>query len=119
MTPTSQSSREGTPQIHVDGVEVPFFGDSSPSPPQMKRRRSRTVTLRDGIEEGDENSQSPNMESTGAAVREDHSYMSQVEIGGVALVDQEPARPLAKGRSSLPQPGSVRKPLPALPEDPS
>ncbi|KAK0622869.1 UNC-like C-terminal-domain-containing protein, partial [Immersiella caudata] len=124
MTPTSQTSREGTPLIHVDGVEVPFFGDSSPSPPtqqQLKRRRSRLIleTAEEGIEEADETGLSPGIQSAGSSVSNDRSYVSQTEVVGVVHVEQEPPmRPLAKARSNSSQLGSVRKPLPALPEDP-
>ncbi|KAK4448590.1 UNC-like C-terminal-domain-containing protein [Podospora aff. communis PSN243] len=125
MTPTSQTSREGTPMIHVEGVQVPFFGDSSPSPPsqqQVKRRRSRVVseTAEEGIEECDETELSPGVQSTGSSVRDNRSYVSQTETAAVVHDEQEPLmRPLAKSRSSSSQLGSVRKPLPALPEDPS
>ncbi|KAK1756241.1 UNC-like C-terminal-domain-containing protein [Echria macrotheca] len=135
MTPTSQFSREDTPLIHVDDVGVgrPFLGgDSSPSPPQLLRRRSRTVSSEgtaagggggaEGIGEEDEfdHVSSINGGETEGSLREDHRYMSQTEFGGVVTVDQESTKPLSKGRSGISQlSGAVRKPLPALPEDPS
>ncbi|KAK0645878.1 UNC-like C-terminal-domain-containing protein [Cercophora newfieldiana] len=123
MTPTSQTSREGTPLIHVDSVDGPFFGDPSPSPPhqqqQVQRRRSRIVseTAEERIEEGDENS----VAGLDASARDDRSYASQGQDSGPVHYDEQdpPMRPLAKVRSSSSQLGSVRKPLPALPEDPS
>ncbi|KAK5663907.1 hypothetical protein OQA88_118 [Cercophora sp. LCS_1] len=127
MTPTSQISREGTPLIHVEGVDDAFYGESSPSPPppQLTRRRSRTPSEGAGgdnniIAEGDE-AETPPRKKSDSRLGEDDRYASpQVEFGGVVTVNQESTKPpTTKARSGMSQVGGVRKPLPALPEDPS
>ena len=122
MTPTSQFSREGTPLIHVGGVEVPFPGDPSPSPLQLNRRRNRT-TQEGAEEEGNEdaNEEGAPQKSLGGqgTLRDEQRHTSQARFGDMIAVELEPARSLGKGRSGLPQVGSARKPLPALPEHPS
>ncbi|KAK0738578.1 UNC-like C-terminal-domain-containing protein [Schizothecium vesticola] len=126
LTPTSQFSREGTPLIHVD---VPsFYGDSSPSPPPQTRHsggRRRLLMgegrVDDGIEEEDEQDDV----ASPPPPREDSSILEEEEQGSPrpsveeATAEQDSAKTLLSGRSSLVLQRGVRKPLPALPEDPS
>ena len=120
MTPTSPFSREGTPLIHIDRTEARFYGDSSPSSsPELTRRRNRTMS--DCVGEDDQESGFSVVigESTESPQREDLRHASRDEFGGIVTIDEGSVKSLSKGRSSLCQLGGVRKPLPALPEDPS
>lgn len=105
--------------IHVEVAEDgAFYGESSPSPPAMlpqvgRRHVRRRLNLDEsnGIEEEDEEeadlaSSPPREEGDG-------------KFGGLMGAETESAKKALKGRSSLQSLGGVRKPLPALPEDPS
>ncbi|KAK1831708.1 UNC-like C-terminal-domain-containing protein [Podospora conica] len=135
LTPTSQFSREGTPLIHVDGVEVdvPFYGDSSPSPPpslqarHVRRRLLGEGKVEDGIEEEDEQDVEQDVASPPPPPGRDpggnESLLEEDEQGSPrpsvedTTAEQDSAKTLLSGRSVLQR--GVRKPLPALPEDPS
>lgn len=123
LTPTSQFSREGTPLIHVDAPPS-FYGDSSPSPPpslqarHVRRRLLGEGKMDEGIEEEDEQdvaSPPPPHPGRDPEEEEQDSPRPSVEEG---TAEQDSAKTLLSGRSLLQQRG-VRKPLPALPEDPS
>ncbi|KAK3369180.1 UNC-like C-terminal-domain-containing protein [Lasiosphaeria ovina] len=97
LTPTSEFSREGTPLIEVDGIEGSVGESEERSPDQP--------------------------DSSDGSLREDDDppfdSADRPESGAV-MADQELARPPSRGPSAMSQlGGGSRKPLPALPEDPS
>ncbi|KAK0710904.1 UNC-like C-terminal-domain-containing protein [Lasiosphaeris hirsuta] len=136
LTPTSQFSREATPLIHVDGVDVPFYDVAdSPSPPtpppsqhqqqpksppqqpKRQRRRKSGGSKGKGHINGNGNGSSGGSGNRSAAkdgAEQDVDAELSPEPG-----PEEPAAPLSAGRLSMSQMqmGGVRKPLPALPED--
>lgn len=127
LTPTSQFSREGTPLIHVDAPPS-FYGDSSPSPPppslqarHVRRRLLGEGKMDEGIEEEDEQdvaSSPPPPPAGNSSLLEEEEQDSPRPSVEEATAEQDSAKTLLSGRSLLQQRG-VRKPLPALPEDPS
>lgn len=137
LTPTSQFSREATPHIHVDGVEVPFFDVAdSPSPPtpppsqdqqqpksppqQPKRQRRRKSGGGKGKGHISGNGNGSNGSGNGNVAKDGIEQDVDAELSPEPEPDETGA-PLSTGRLSMSQMqvGGVRKPLPALPEDPS
>ncbi len=98
LTPTSDLSREGTPIIQVEDVEVPFFEDAG----RCIYTENETSTELDSVE-GTPETGTDRSQHVGQGAEESlkpllrHSHSTKSQLGG----------------------GAGRKPLPALPEDPS
>ncbi|KAH8895178.1 hypothetical protein GQ53DRAFT_744633 [Thozetella sp. PMI_491] len=110
LTPTSELSREGTPIIQIDEIEVPFFEDAGRSgytavtPPRSTVGNDIYPDLDCGESTPEPGKSEPRLvpldeedvdEEPTSLLR--HSHSTKLQLGGV---------------------GGARKPLPALPEDP-
>jgi hypothetical protein len=125
LTPVSKSaassvySREPTPAINVEEVDVPFFHDLRGAgkfitPPRNRREDS---LLSDDSEAPDSVEGTPVRSSGEAAGSVNDEYMSGSDI--LDRIQEQHGQQQARNRrwSDLSQPGGARKPLPALPED--
>lgn len=127
LTPVSKSaassvySREPTPAINVEEVDVPFFHDMGSAghhntPP---KKRQEDSLFSDDSEAPDSMEGTP-VNSSGDDVgngNDNDEYMSGSDI--LDRIQEQHEQQQAKNLrwSAISQPGGARKPLPALPED--
>ncbi|KAH8910151.1 hypothetical protein BR93DRAFT_925184 [Coniochaeta sp. PMI_546] len=124
LTPLSKSaassiySREQTPTINVEEVDVPFFhnidGDYV-TPPKKQRDGS---LFSDDSEPAPDSVEGTPVRSSGESMSNGNDeYMSGSDILDRIQEQHEQQQARDLRRSAIPQLGGARKPLPALPED--
>jgi hypothetical protein len=123
LTPVSRSaassiySREPTPAINVEEVDVPFLHDHNSGDYTAPPKQRREDSLISDDSEAPESLEVTPVRNSGDPIRDgSHEFMNGSDILAQA---QEQAQPQVKNprRSAMSQVGSARKPLPALPED--